>query len=422
MILTPDLVQKCRSKFPALNRTQSGELVTYFDGPAGTQVPVCVTDAMTEYLHRHNANRHGLFLTSKESDQILDEAQQAAADFLGTADPGEIAFGQNMTSLTFALSRSLARTWSPGDEIIVTRLDHDANITPWILAAEDSGVKVKFVEFDRQNYELDLNQLSELLNPRTKLVAFGAASNATGGINPVAEICKMAHDAGALSFVDAVHYGPHGLIDVDGWHCDFLACSAYKFFGPHLGLMWGRRGLLEELMAYKVRPASDLLPEKWMNGTQSHESIHGTRHCIDYLADLGRDLANDSQLDRRSGLAAAFQAIQQYEQQLAKRLLNGLDELPDIQVYGITDTDGLHRRFPTFSITHRAINTTQLAVELAEKGIFVWNGNYYALQFTEALGLEPEGMIRIGLVHYNTPDEVDRLLSALHAKVNSVVN
>lgn len=416
------IVTNCRQQFPALARHYNEQPVVYFDGPAGTQVPERVPQAMTEYMIRHNANRGGLFVTGVESDKLLAEAHQAAADFLGTDDPDEIAFGQNMTSLTFALARSLARTWSSDDEIVVTRLDHDANISPWVTAAEDCGAKIHYINFNQHDYGLELDQLASSLNHRTRLVAIGAASNATGGVNPVAEICQMAHDAGALVFVDAVHYGPHGLIDVQKWQCDFLACSAYKFFGPHLGMLWGRRELLESLTAYKVRPAGNEIPDKWMNGTQSHESIHGTRHCIDYLADLGRELAVDPTLARRQALTTAFEGIQKYEQGLSSRLLNGLAELPDLKVYGITATDDLDRRFPTFSITHPAIKTTTLAEQLAGQGIFVWNGNYYALQFTETLGLEPEGMIRIGLVHYNTPEEIDRLIGTLSACFSSLAS
>ena len=332
---------------------------------------------------------------------------------MGAVDPDEIVFGQNMTSLTFAFSRALSQTWEPGDEIVVTALDHDANISPWVLAARDRSVKVNWVNFKTTDFTLDLDDLKSNLNERTRLVAVGCASNATGGINPVKEIAALAHEVGALVYLDAVHFGPHGLIDVVDWDCDFLACSAYKFFGPHLGMMWGRRKLLESIEAYRVRPASDALPGKWMTGTQSHESIVGGLACVDYLADLGRHIGADSEMPRRRALESAFRGIETYEQELSKRLISGLQQIDGITIWGISDLDRLDERFPTVSITHDKIATSQLAGELANSGIYVWHGHYYALEFTERLDLEPEGMVRIGLVHYNTPGEVDRLLAAI---------
>ena len=410
MELTHDKVLQLRQQFPAFERKVNGLPVGYFDGPAGTQVPRRVADAMTRYLFDCNANHMGLFQTSVESDEILEQAHCAMADFVGCDDPAEIAFGQNMTSLTFAFSRALSQTWNPGDEIVLTRLDHDANVTPWVLAAEDRDVKVNFVEFNREDYQLDLDQLDSFCNERTKLVAVGAASNASGGINPINEIAKIAHAVDANFFVDAVHYAPHRLIDVKEFECDFLACSAYKFFGPHIGIMWGKRELLEELRAYKVRPASDQLPEKWMTGTQSHESIAGCMEAVDYLADIGRDLAVGGELSRRVALESAFKEIEKYEQQLSDALLEGFKATPGIKVYGIDQLGKPDQRVATFSITLDGVRTTELAQQLCDRGHFVWNGNYYALQFSESLGLEPEGMVRIGALHYNTMDEVNRLL------------
>ena len=306
------------SSFRRWQRTENGRPVVFFDGPAGTQVPQRVADAMSDYLLHFNANHGGLFGTSVESDRVLHQAHEAFAQFVGAADPDEIVFGQNMTSLTFAFSRAIAKTWNPGDEIVVTALDHDANISPWVLAARDRDVKVNWVKFKTTDFTLDLDDLSSKLNDRTRLVAVGCASNATGGVNPVKSIAAMAHEVGALVYLDAVHFGPHGLIDVVDWDCDFLACSAYKFFGPHLGIMWGRRKLLETIEAYRVRPAGDALPGKWMTGTQSHESIVGGLACIDYLADLGRHIAADSQLPRRTALASVFRGIRSYEQELSK--------------------------------------------------------------------------------------------------------
>ena len=407
------IVQQCRMQFPALLRKENDQSAIFFDGPAGTQVPNAVVDAMTEYLIGCNSNHGGLFGTAIQSDQWLHKAHQAFADFVGADDPDEIIFGQNMTSLTFAFSRSLAKTWNAGDEIIVTRLDHDANVSPWVQAAADAGAIVKWLEFNQTDYQLDMDQFESLLGPKTKLVAVGCASNATGGINPVKRMCELAHQHGALVYLDAVHYGPHGLIDVKDWGCDFLACSAYKFFGPHLGTLWGRRSLLEKLEPYKVRPADNKIPDRWMTGTQSHESIVGGMAAVEYLADLGRQFLSNPEAHRREALVATFKEICEYEASLSKHLLDGLAKTPEIKVYGVTDTDRLNERFPTFSITHNAIKTTELAKLLCDNGVYVWNGHYYALEFTEHLDLEPEGMVRIGLVHYNTIDEIDRMLAVL---------
>lgn len=402
----------CRKQFPALARTVNGYPVAFFDGPAGSQVPQRVIDAITDYLVRMNANHGGLFATSRESDRMLQAAHQALADFVGSDDPDTIVFGPNMTSLTLALSRALARTWHPGDEILVSRQDHDANVTPWVLAARDAGATVRHVGIHPTDCTLDLEDLSGKLSPRTRLVAVACASNAAGTINPVAEIVRMAHDAGARVFLDAVHYAPHGLMDVGRWDCDFLACSAYKFFGPHVGVLWGRRELLAELRAYKVRPAPAGLPGKWMTGTQNHEGIAGTLAAVEYLAELGRTLSPDSS-DRRRALAAAYEAIRAYERALVGELLAGLAVLPPVKVWGITDPARFEQRVPTVAVTHHRLRPGELATYLGDRGIFVWHGNFYALPLTEALGLEPDGLVRIGLLHYNTPQEVQRLLDVL---------
>lgn len=406
-------VDAIRERFPALARSVDRQPVVFLDGPAGTQVPQCVMDAMCEYLTQRNANHEGVFVTSLESDAMLNEAHQAMADLLGADDPDCVFFGQNMTSLTFAMSRSLARRWQSGDEIVVTRLDHDANVTPWVMAAEDAGATVRYVDINKTDCTLDLDDFRNKINANTRLVAVGCASNASGSVNPVREICQWARAVGAISFLDAVHFAPHVSIDVAEFGCDFLACSAYKFFGPHTGIMWGRRELLEELVAYKVRPSSNELPGKWMTGTQSHESIAGTLAAVEYLVELGRDAANDPGLARRVALRSAYAAIADYESELTQRLLSGLEQLDAITVWGITDAANLDQRLPTVSITHNRLTATEVAEQLAERGIFVWNGNYYALQLTETLGLEPDGMVRIGLAHYNTAEEVDRLLGEL---------
>jgi cysteine desulfurase family protein (TIGR01976 family) len=410
------VVEDLRRQFPALSRTHRGQPVAYFDGPAGTQVPRNVITAVSDYLAQHNANCGAPFATSRETDDILDRARSALADLLGTPDPDEIAFGPNMTTLTLALSRALGRTWKAGDEIIVSRLDHDANVTPWALAARDAGATVRYIDMRPEDCTLDLGSFEAALSDRTRLVAVGYASNAVGTINPVADIVTRARSVGALTFIDAVHYAPHGLIDVAALACDFLVCSAYKFFGPHVGVLWGRRELLESITPYKLRPSPNDLPGRWMTGTQNHECIAGTLAAVDYVADIGRCLHADS-ATRRQQLAAAFQAIVEYERSLAQRLIAGLGLFESLQVWGIADTTRLHERVPTVSVTHDRLTPREMSASLAEQGLFTWAGNHYALPLTEALGLEPEGTLRIGIVHYNTAEEVDRLLNALAANV-----
>jgi cysteine desulfurase family protein (TIGR01976 family) len=404
-------VQAIRSEFPALARQINGRPAVFFDGPAGSQTPRRVIDAIGRYMIDMNANHGGVFTTSRESDSLLHEAHRAVADLLGTPDADLVAFGPNMTTLTFALSRSLARTWKPGDEVIVTRLDHDANVTPWVLAARDAGATIRQVGI-RPDGTLDLDDFLGKLSDRTRLVAVGCASNALGTISPVKRLIDAAHARGSQVFLDAVHYAPHALIDVTAWDCDFLACSAYKFFGPHVGILYGKRALMESLQPYKLRPAPDSLPGRWMTGTQSHEGIAGTLAVVDYLADLGRRFAPGA-TNRRAALVAAYDAIVRYEQEMCAVLLRGLAELPGVKVYGITDPARLSERVPTVCITHARRTPQRVAEHLDRHGIFVWHGNYYALSLTEALGLEPEGMVRIGLLHYNTAEEAKRLLAAL---------
>lgn len=411
--MSENWVQECRRQFPGLNRVLDGQPMVFFDGPAGTQVPQRVIDAISRYLTHSNANHGGKFLTSCETDEMLAAANRALADFVGASDPGEIIWGQNMTSLTFAFSRALSREWGPGDEIIVTALDHDANVAPWLSAAEDRGATVHFLDFHRDDCTLDREAYRKLLNKRTKLVALGCASNATGGVNPVESMIAEAHSVGAQVFLDAVHYGPHALIDVQKWKCDFLACSTYKFFGPHLGVLWGHRRELERLRPYKVRPCSEELPWRWMTGTQSHETIAGALACVDYLADLGRRASEDWQLPRRAALAEAMRAIEAYENRLAWRLIEGLQRIEGVRIRGITDPARAPERFSTISFTHERIPVPQLNRELAARGICVWGGHYYALEFVRRMGLEKEGMIRVGLLHYNTEQEVDRFLREL---------
>ena len=405
-----DLID-CRRHFPALARTVAGEPAVFFDGPAGSQVPRRVADAVSDYLLNHNANHGGHFATSRESDALTLEAQQALADFVGAGDPAEIVFGANMTTLTFALSRALATQWHSGDEVVVTRLDHDANVTPWARAAQDRGAIVRHVGIRTEDCTLDVDDFKRQLSAKTKLVAFAAASNAVGTRNPVKELTRLAHEVGALVFIDAVHYAPHASIDVRDWNCDFLACSAYKFFGPHAGILWGRRALLESLPAYKVRPASEDIPDRWMTGTPNLECIAGTAAAVEYLAGLGRNAGAET--SRRAALLAAFARIEEYERALGGHLLARLAELKSIKVWGITDAARLKERVPTVSFTHSRLKAGEIAQRLGERGMFAWHGNYYALPLTEALGLEPHGMVRVGLLHYNTIGEVERLLACL---------
>ncbi len=398
-----------RRSFPAIGREFCGQKVAYFDGPAGTQVPQGVIDAVADYLANHNANCGAPFGTSLETDAILDVARRAFADFLGTDDPAEVAFGPNMTTLTLAVSRALGRTWRPGDEVIVSRLDHDANVTPWVLAARDAGAVVKHIEVRPEDCTLDLGSFEAALSERTRLVAVGYASNCVGTINPVQEIVQRAKSMGAVTFIDAVHYAPHGLIDVESLDCDFLVCSAYKFFGPHVGILWGRRELLESITPYKLRPSPDALPGRWMTGTQNHECIAGAAAAVDYLASIGRELY-PAGAARRTCLQTALKAIAEQEQTLGARLLQGLATVPGVRIWGITDPARLHERVPTVSFTHERLAPREIAAALAERGIYAWPGNHYALPLTETLGLEPDGTLRVGIVHYNTADEVDRLL------------
>jgi cysteine desulfurase family protein (TIGR01976 family) len=400
-----------RGQFPALQRTANGRAPVYLDGPGGTQVPRRVIDAIVCYLENCNANRGGPFTTSRESDRILDEAHAAVADLLNAPSADEVIFGQNMTTLTLHLSRSVGRTLRPGDVVLVTRLDHDANVRPWVLAARDAGAEARFVGVHPEDCTLDLDDLRRQLEaPRVRFLAVTCASNAVGTVNDVKAITRLAHDAGARVFLDAVHYAPHGPIDVQDWGCDLLACSAYKFFGPHVGVLWGRRELLEELPAYKVKPASEQLPGRWMTGTQNHEGLAGASAAVEYLAGLGTGAT------RRQQLRTAMAAIRRYEAGLTGRLLEGLAARPRFKVWGITDPARLAWRAPTVSITCADRSPRELAEHLASCEIYTWEGNLYALELSELLGVERRGgFLRLGLVHYNTPAEVDQVLAALDA-------
>jgi cysteine desulfurase family protein (TIGR01976 family) len=412
-------VMSLRRQFPSLEQQRDGGLPIFLDGPGGTQVPQRVLDAVMHYLTGCNANHGGAFATSRESDAILRSAHEAAADLLNAPSPDEVVFGANMTTLTLHLSRAVARTLRPGDEVVVTRMDHDANVSPWALAARDAGVTLRKVDVHPEDCTLDLDDLRRQLGPRTRLVAVTCASNAVGTVNDVRTIARWAHEAGAWLFLDAVHYAPHGPIDVQEWGCDFLACSAYKFFGPHVGVLWGRRALLEALPVYKVRPAPDTLPDRWMTGTQNHEGLAGTAAAVEYLAHVGagqpRHLERFPALaDRRHAVHAGLSAIREYEAELAARLLRGLKERPRFRVWGVTDPRRLAERVPTIAVTAADRTPDEMAEHLARRHIYTWSGNLYALELSERLGLEERGgFLRLGLVHYNTADEVDRLLQAL---------
>ncbi|GAB4209948.1 MAG: cysteine desulfurase-like protein [Roseiflexaceae bacterium] len=406
-----------REQFPALALEVQGLPAVFADGPGGTQVPRQVIDALTNYLIQANANTHGAFLTSARTDAVIDEARTAMADLLGCASD-EVVFGPNMTTLTLALSRALGREIQPGDEIVVTRLDHDANVAPW-QALEERGAVIRMVDVDVEDCTLDMADLARQLNERTRLVAVGYASNAVGTVNDVAEVVRLAHEVGALTYIDAVHYAPHGPIDVRALDTDFLACSPYKFFAPHSGVLYGKRTHLERLRPYKVRPSSNASPDRWEAGTKSHETMAGVTAAVDYLAALGRMVGGEAAgTGRRPALLAALDAIRVYERGLSEQLIAGLLAIPGLTFYGISDPARFAWRTPTVSIRVEGFTPRQLAEGLGERGIFAWDGNYYALSLTERLGVEDSGgMLRLGLVHYNTPEEVERILEALREVV-----
>ena len=406
-----DLSQN-RTYFPALEQTHDGQPVVFFDNPGGTQCPQSVIDAVSGYLSNDNANHGGAFATSQRSDAMLHDAHQAMADMLGATCADEIVFGANMTTLTFAVSRALGRELKPGDEIVITQLDHDANVAPWLLLARDTGAVIRWVDIREEDVTLDMASFEAAITDKTKIVAAGYASNAVGTINDVKTIVDMAHAARALAYIDAVQYAPHGPTDVEALGCDFLVCSAYKFFGPHVGILYGRLDRLERLSAYKVRPADDRPPYKFETGTLNHEGIAGTRAAVEYLAQISNTQYQTS--TRRERVVAGMTAIKEYEQMLSARLISGLGRIKGLKIWGITDPARLDRRVPTVSFTLAGHSPREVAEHLGRRGIFVWDGNYYALAVMERLGLEPAGgMVRVGLVHYNTVEEIDRLVNEL---------
>jgi len=405
-----------RAQFPALAQTVNGHPAVFLDGPGGTQVPQPVIDAISGYLRRNNANTAGAYATSRNTDAMIAEARRAMADFFN-CDPDEVVFGPNMTTLTYAISRSIGRELHPGDEILLTHLDHDANISPW-RALEEHGVTIRLAEINEEDCTLDMHDLTAKITERTKLVAVGYASNAVGTINHAEEVIRLAHKAGALAYIDAVHYAPHGPIDVRALDCDFLVCSTYKFFGPHMGVLYGKREHLKRLVPYKVRANTNAIPNRWEWGTLNHECIAGITACVDYLADLGRR-ADPSASTRRSALLAAYKAIQQHERELMERLISGLLAVPGLKLYGIHNPQRFNQRCPTVAVRIAGWTPLQLATKLGERGFFTWDGNYYALNLTERLNVEKDGgFLRIGLAHYNTTEEVERFLAALREIVS----
>ncbi len=398
-------VEAVRNQFPALSRMVGGRPAGYLDGPGGTQVPKSVIDAMADFMRAGGSNHGGPFATSRETDAVAESARLAVADLFG-ASPDEIAFGQNMTSLTLSVSRALGATWTAGDNIIVTRLDHDANVWPWVIAARDAGAEVRWIDFDPDNgCRLKDDHLAELIDVRTRLVAVTHASNAVGTITDVHPFIEAAHAVGARTYVDAVHYSPHGLLDVAALGTDFLAASSYKFFGPHTGCLYGTTEALTNVAAYKIRPAPDEPPGKWETGTQSFESLAGITAAVDYIASLGNGPS------RRDRIASAMTIIGEYERSISARFLDGMAALPRITLYG---RDVPEARTPTFAVSVDGVHPDTVASILGDLGIFVWSGDYYAVEVMRRLGVADQGgLVRIGFVHYNTFEEVDRVVAAL---------
>lgn len=397
-------VEGLRAHFPALQRTENDRPVVFADGPAGTQVPRSVIDAMAGYFEDGLSNLGGVFGASRDTESVTARARDAVADLVNCS-PDEVAFGQNMTSITLAASRAIARTWSPGDNVVVTRLDHDANVSSWMISAAEKGATVRHCDIDPADCSLRLDHLADLVDARTRLVAVTRASNAVGTLVDVAAVAEIAHARGALVYVDAVHAAPHVLLDVAEYDCDFLAASSYKFFGPHVGLLYGKQELLDAIEPVRIRPAPAAPPGSWETGTQSFESMAGVTAAVDYLAEVGAGSG-----DRRSRLGESYDRIGTHEAALGDRFLAGIAELPHIKLYG---SRGPTPRVTTFAVAIEGVPTAAAHAHLGEQGIYTWAGHYYALEIMERLGFRDEGLLRIGFVHYNTLAEVDRVLEAL---------
>jgi cysteine desulfurase family protein (TIGR01976 family) len=400
-------IQALRAQFPALNQQLNGETPIYLDNPAGTQVPQRVIDAVSHYFVTMNANQGGAFHTSQRTDEMIYQTRQKLALLLNAPNPDEIVLGPNMTTLNFALTRAIAKTLQAEDEIVLTRMDHDANVSPYLRIAEDYGLVVRFVEMKLSDCTLDMDSLEAALTDKTRLVAIVHASNAVGSINPVAQIAAMAHAAGALYIVDAVQSTPHLTIDVQAIGCDFLLCSSYKFFGPHMGVLWGRYDLLAQLPAYKVRPSKDTPPFRWETGTPAFELIAGVGACVDYLASL-----TGQKETTRAALIESYVAMNHYERELATHLIADLQAIPGVQIAGITQPQRMAERVPTVVFSLEGYSPTQVATHLAKHDIYVWDGNYYAVEVMQSLN-KPDGMVRVGLAHYNTHEEIDRMIAVL---------
>jgi cysteine desulfurase family protein (TIGR01976 family) len=413
-------VERVRSHFPALQREIAGKPIIFFDNPAGTQVPRSVVEAMNTAMFHKNANLGGSFATSVAAQQLVDDAHRTGELFVNAPHHGEVFFGQSMTTLTFGMARILCAEFGPGDEIILTRMDHDANVAPWLLAAEDHGLVVRWLDFSEESFEFDLDDLSNLVTDKTRLIAFNYASNVTGTINDVAGAARIARDCGAQLYVDAVQYAPHGLIDVAAIGCDYLVCSAYKFFGPHYGMLWGKSERLRALRAYKVRAVADELPGRFTTGTTNREQLAGVHEAIGYLAGLGDSCSDVAGSDLRTRLASGYAATKAYEDGLTRRLIDGLLTMRGIRVLGITDPADFSRRVSTVSFAAEGIPASKIASSLAVDAIQVWDGHNYALEIYRKLGLlEEGGGVRIGPVHYNTVEEVDRTLEHLEHVITS---
>ena len=419
-------LEAIRSQFPGLALTDNGTRRIYLDNPAGTQVPICVAAAMADCLMTKSANLGGYFASSLDADRIVQSARDAMADFLNAPATDEIIFGQNMTTITLHLSRSIGRLLRPGDEIVLSQMDHDANVWPWVLLARDLELEIHWLPFDKESFEFDLDVLDEIITERTRLVCVGSASNLTGTLNDIKEICARARAAGAMSFVDGVQSAPHVPTDVQDIGCDFFVCSSYKFFGPHQGILWGRREVLEQLEPYKVRPAPAELPWCFETGTQSHEGLAGIAATVDYFALIGQSMAEeqlgnwDQFQGQRQQVHAAMELLFDYEKALTSRLIDGLLDIDGITVQGITDKDAMDRRVPTVSFTHETAAPDKIAQALAKQNIFVWSGHNYAVEVVRTLGIdETGGAVRIGPVHYNSIAEIDELLAGLPAALAS---
>jgi cysteine desulfurase family protein (TIGR01976 family) len=403
-------VQVARAQFPAFEQRDNGRTPIFLDNPAGTQVPQTVIDAVVHYYRYDNANSHGVFATSQRTDALKQSARETAAAFLNANRPEEIAFGPNMTTLTLGFSRAIGRTFKSGDEIILTQMDHDANVNPWLLMAADRGLTVRWVRLDAETGTLDQQTYEAALNERTRLVCVGYASNALGTINPIKHMAKKAHAVGAQIYVDAVQAAPHLLIDVQDLDVDYLVCSAYKFYGPHIGVLYGKYDLLHAITPYKVRPAGDDNPDKWETGTGSYETIAGTKAAIDYLASFGEGSS------LRERLASSYAQIMEYERRLTWQLIEGLKQIPHIEVRGIVDSAQADERVSTVIFRLESKHPQAVAEALAKEAIYVWNGDYYAWETMRALNHHADGgMVRIGIAHYNTEDEIRHTVEVLQS-------